>query len=173
MSKKMGNGATKVLFVCLGNICRSPTAQSVFAALVDQQGLAGLVEVDSCGTGDWHVGSKPDRRAIKAAAQRGYDLSGLRGRQVHVEDFYVYDYILAMDGSNLEDLLALCPADYRGHLGLFLSFAGENVPDDVPDPYYGGGEGFDRVLDLIEAASEGLLQVLSNERPRRSKAPST
>jgi protein-tyrosine phosphatase len=164
---------TRVLFVCLGNICRSPTAEGVFATLVDQRALSSQVEVDSCGTGDWHVGSKPDRRATKVAARRGYDLSGLRARQVHVDDFDVYDYILAMDGSNLEDLLAMCPADYGGHLGLFLSFAGKNVPDDVPDPYYGGPEGFDQVLDLIEAASEGLLQVLTNERDRGDKAPST
>lgn len=162
----------RVLFVCLGNICRSPTAHGVFATLIDQRGLSGLVKVDSCGTGDWHLGSAPDPRAVAAASNRGYDLSRLRARQVQVDDFDVYDYILAMDGSNLEDLQALCPGDYRGHLGLFLSFAGELAPDDVPDPYYGGEEGFDQVLDLIEAASKGLLQVLSHERCRGDEIPS-
>ena len=161
-----------MLFVCLGNICRSPTAQGVFETLIDQRGLSGLVEVDSCGTGDWHVGSIPDPRAVTAAATRGYDLSRLRARQLQVGDFDVYDYNLAMDGSKLEDIQALCPGDYGGHLGLFLSFAGDSGLDDVPDPYYGGGEGFDQVLDLIEAASEGLLQVLSREGNRGDEAPS-
>jgi protein-tyrosine phosphatase len=163
---------SRVLFVCLGNICRSPTAQGVFEALVEQRGLAGLVEVDSCGTGDWHVGSAPDPRAVTAAANRGYDLSRLKARQLKVGDFGIYDYILAMDGTNLEDLQGLCPGDYGGHLGLFLSFAGELAPDDVPDPYYGGADGFDQVLDLVESASEGLLQVLCDERYRGHEAPS-
>lgn len=161
---------TRVLFVCLGNICRSPTAHGVFATLIDQQGLTGLVEVDSCGTGDWHLGSAPDDRAITVAASRGYDLSGLRSRQVQVGDFGLYDYILAMDGANLGDLQAMCPGDFDGHLGLFLSFAGKHAPEDVPDPFYGGPEGFDQVLDMIEAASEGLLQVLINERQRKGDA---
>jgi len=165
-------GTTRVLFVCLGNICRSPTAHGVFEALAEQRGLSGVVEVDSCGTGDWHIGSAPDSRAVTAAARRGYNLSRLRARQVRVGDFDVYDYILAMDGINLEDLQDLCPADYGGHLGLFLSFAGELAPDDVPDPYYGGVQGFDQVLDLIEAASEGLLQVLCDERNKGHEAPS-
>jgi len=154
---------TRVLFVCLGNICRSPTAQGVFQTLLEARGLSGDVAVDSCGTGGWHVGSAPDRRARAAAARRGYDLSRFRARQVQPADFEAFDYILAMDRENLTDLDAMCPADYRGHLGLFLAFAGEGAPADVPDPYYGGDAGFDEVLDLIEAASEGLLRALSRD----------
>jgi protein-tyrosine phosphatase len=155
---------TRVLFVCLGNICRSPTAQGVFETLVEQRGLTGVVEVDSCGTGDWHVGSPPDSRAVTAAANRGYDLSRLRARQLQAGDFDVFEYILVMDRTNLEDVRAMCPAAYEGHLGLFLSFAGNSAPDDVPDPYYGAGEGFDQVLDLIESASQGLMRVLCKSR---------
>jgi protein-tyrosine phosphatase len=155
-----------VLFVCLGNICRSPTAQGVLESLAAQRGLSGAVRVDSCGTGDWHVGSAPDRRAVAAAARRGYDLSRLRARQVCLEDFSAFDYILAMDRENLEYLHGMRPGGFQGHLGLFLAFAGDGAPADVPDPYYGGAGGFDHVLDLIEAASEGLLRTLSRDRQR-------
>jgi protein-tyrosine phosphatase len=152
--------------VCLGNICRSPTAQGVFETQVEQRGLTGVIEVDSCGTGDWHVGNAPDHRAAAAAGRRGYDLSRLRARQVEAADFDVFDYILAMDGENLEDLEAMCPHDYQGHLGLFLDFAGSRAPRDVPDPYYGSEGGFDLVLDLIESASEGLLRELGRGTKR-------
>jgi protein-tyrosine phosphatase len=152
--------------VCLGNICRSPTAHGVFQKHVEQRGLTGVIEVDSCGTGDWHVGSAPDPRAVAAAGRRGYDLSPFRARQVEAADFEVFDYILAMDRDNLQDLEAMCPHDYLGHLGLFLEFAGGRAPRDVPDPYYGGEAGFDRVLDLIESASGGLLRELDREIPR-------
>jgi len=161
-----GARQTRVLFVCLGNICHSPTAQGVFQSLAAQRGLSGAVQVDSCGTGGWHVGSAPDRRAVAAAARRGYDLSGLRARQVRREDFGAFDYILAMDRENLADLEAIRPAGFRGHLGLFLAFAGDGAPADVPDPYYGGAGGFDHVLDLIETASEGLLRTLSRDKQR-------
>ncbi len=151
-----------MLFVCLGNICRSPTAHGVFEELVRRRGLAGSIRVDSCGTGAWHVGEPPDARATAEADKRGYDLSSLRARQVHPEDFRRFDYILAMDHTNLADLQGMCPADYDGHLGLFLGFAGQAGPDEVPDPYYGGREGFSHVLDLVEMASEGLLRDIGN-----------
>ena len=160
-------GVASVLFVCLGNICRSPTAHGVFQSLLEQRGMDASVRVDSCGTGGWHVGEAPDRRATAEAAKRGYDLSSLRARQVTAADFERFDYILAMDHMNLADLKDICPADYSGHLGLFLPFA-ENVSEqEVPDPYYGGPGGFAHVLDLVEAASEGLLREISVAHPAR------
>ena len=155
---------TSVLFVCLGNICRSPTAHGVFEALLQQRGLSHALSVDSCGTGDWHVGSAPDRRATAEAGERGYDLSHLRARQVQAADFKRFDYILAMDRANLTELQAMCPAGYTGHLGLFLPFAAEAITREVPDPYYGGADGFAHVLDLVEAASKGLLLELCEKR---------
>jgi protein-tyrosine phosphatase len=149
---------SRVLFVCLGNICRSPTAHGVFESKVHQRGLQQRVSVDSCGTGDWHIGHPPDPRAAAEAASRGYPIDHLRARQVTVADFRRFDYVLAMDRQNLADLRALCPADFAGYLGLFLPFAANNPVDEVPDPYYGGDEGFARVFDMVEAASEGLLQ---------------
>ncbi|MDX1734606.1 MAG: low molecular weight protein-tyrosine-phosphatase [Halioglobus sp.] len=154
---------TRVLFVCLGNICRSPTAHGVLEHLVRERGLAHCVTVDSCGTGHWHVGEPPDERAAQEAAKRGYDLRALRARQVDAADFAAFDYILAMDHSNLADLRALCPAGYPGHLGLFLDFAPGADLDEVPDPYYGGASGFADVLDLVEAASDGLLRALAQQ----------
>jgi protein-tyrosine phosphatase len=155
---------TRVLFVCLGNICRSPTAHGVFENILEQRGMAHAVEVDSCGTGDWHVGGAPDSRSAAEASKRGYDLSQLRARQVQAADFTRFDYILAMDHLNLADLQAMCPKNYSGHLGLFLPFAEESVTEEVPDPYYGGADGFSHVLDLVEAASEGLLRQISNQQ---------
>lgn len=151
---------TRVLFVCLGNICRSPTAHGVFEALVNERRLADRIVVDSCGTGDWHVGHAPDRRAATEAAGRGYDLSHLRARQVRPADFDQFDYILAMDRQNLADLEVMRPSHFTGHLGLFLPFATGIPHAEVPDPYYGGDEGFSAVLDMVEAASEGLLQEI-------------
>ena len=156
---------TSVLFVCLGNICRSPTAHAVFQSFVERRGLREQVSVDSCGTGSWHVGEQPDRRATAEAALRGYDLSPLRARQVCAEDFLRFDYILAMDQMNLGELRDLCPPGYHGHLGLFLAFAEGLSLREVPDPYYGGADGFTQVLDLVESASEGLLQKISRESP--------
>ena len=149
-----------VLFVCLGNICRSPTAHGVFQSRVAEQGLADTIEVDSCGTGDWHVGHAPDRRAAAAARDRGYDLDGLRARQVSASDFGRFDYILAMDRMNLADLDAMRPEAFDGHLGLFLDFAPGVHTVEVPDPYYGGEDGFSEVLDMVEAASNGLLEEI-------------
>ncbi len=148
-----------VLFVCLGNICRSPTAHGIFAELVQKNGLSAQIFIDSAGTGDWHIGRAPDQRAQQAALARGYDLSPLRARKVGSDDFHHFDYILAMDRENLKDLKAMKPRSYSGHLGLFLRFAAtRRGPDEVPDPYYGGPQGFEQVIDLVELASQGLLE---------------
>ena len=160
---KQGSAPIGVLFVCLGNICRSPTAHGVFQHKVSMAGLDHLVAIDSCGTGGWHVGKPPDTRASAAAALRGYDLSELRARQVTARDFEQFGYILAMDDSILEDLQALAPANYRGQLAMLLDFAPGLTGRAVPDPYYGGKHGFDEVLDLVEAASEGLLEAVVRE----------
>ena len=151
----------RVLFVCLGNICRSPTAHGVFRHLVDTRGLGDRIEVDSCGTAHWHTGEAPDPRSTEEAARRGYRLGDLRARQVQPDDFGRFDYILAMDLSNLADLQVICPAAFDGHLGLFMDFAADIDTDEVPDPYYGDGDGFTHVLDLVEVASEGLLEEMA------------
>lgn len=149
----------RVLFVCLGNICRSPTAEGVFRKQLSQAGLDGRVETDSCGVADWHRGKAPDQRSQAAAAQRGVDISDLRARQLVAEDFEHFDYVLAMDHDNLAAMNELRPAISRAQTGLFLGYA--NQPDaPVPDPYYGGEEGFEEVLDLVEAASRGLLEEI-------------
>lgn len=153
----------QVLFVCLGNICRSPTAHGIFQHKVNEAGLQGRINIDSAGTGAWHVGKPPDARAHACARERGYDLSDLRARQVTREDFNHYDYILAMDETNLEDLQLLAPSNYAGHLGLFLEFAQRPEHREVPDPYYGGDQGFQLVLDLVEEASEGLLDEIKTK----------
>jgi len=141
----------------MGNICRSPTAEAVFRYYVEQAGLSGKVYIDSAGTHDYHVGEIPDRRARQAAGQRGYDMAGLRGRQVSPEDFERFDYVLAMDRSNLANLERLRPSETQSHLGLFLDFARSHAEREVPDPYYGGEDGFERVLNMVEDAAEGLL----------------
>ena len=150
-----------VLFVCLGNICRSPTAEGVFRAALVQVGLGEQVFADSAGIGDWHVGSPPDRRAIQAARRRGYDLTSLRGRQVVPADFTRFGWILAMDLSNLRALEVMRPPDFKGHLGLLLDLVPGAPVREVPDPYYGGPDGFERVLDLVEQASAELIARLS------------
>ncbi|PTW50911.1 MULTISPECIES: low molecular weight protein-tyrosine-phosphatase [Rhodovulum] len=147
---------TRILFVCLGNICRSPTAHGVFQTLAEAEGLA--VEVESAGTGGWHVGDPPDPRAIRAAAGRGYDLTALRARQVKAADFAAYDLILAMDRSNLTALERMRPIDSETPVRLFLDFADADR-DELPDPYYDGS--FDLVLDLVEDASRGLIRHLA------------
>lgn len=151
---------SSVLFVCMGNICRSPTAEGVFRTAVAQVGLSHRIHADSAGTGDWHVGDPPDRRAIQAARRRGYDLTALRARQVEIGDFDRFGWILAMDATNLRRLEAMRPGGYAGHLGLFLDLAPHLGVREVPDPYYGGPEGFERVLDLVESASAALLARL-------------
>ena len=143
-----------ILFVCLGNICRSPTAEGVFRQRVRAAGLEDRVHIDSAGTGDWHVGKGPDPRTCRAALQRGYDLSPLRARQVAAEDFQRFDLILAMDHDNLLRLKDIQPDHARAELDLLLRRYGLGL---VPDPYYGGADGFEQVLDLIEAASDALL----------------
>lgn len=152
-----------VLFVCLGNICRSPTAHGVFQHLVDERGLGQCIEVGSAGTGAYHIGSAPDQRSVKVASQRGYDLTRLRAQQALPEDFHRFDYILAMDAENLQGLQAIAPDSPRAKLQLLLDFSAQQQLSDVPDPYYGGAQGFDLVLDLIEDACEGLLEQLQQE----------
>jgi len=145
----------KVLFVCLGNICRSPTAEGVFRDLVESEGLADRIGVDSAGTGAWHIGQPPDSRAQAAARRRGIDLSRQRARQVRADDFSRFDYVIGMDRSNHADLAMMAGPDGRDRLHMFMEFAPEAGVREVPDPYYGGG--FEEVLDLIQAASAGLL----------------
>jgi protein-tyrosine phosphatase len=149
-----------VLFVCMGNICRSPTAEAVFRHYVEQEGLAECIRIDSAGTHDYHIGDAPDARTQRAAKQRGYDMSQLRGRQVEVEDFSRFDYVLAMDNLNLVTLERMRPAIAKCHLGLFLEFAEQHSEWEVPDPYYGGTDGFERVLDMVEDAAAGLLRQI-------------
>ncbi|MEW6563726.1 MAG: low molecular weight protein-tyrosine-phosphatase [Pseudomonadota bacterium] len=153
----------KVLFVCMGNICRSPTAEAVFRQRVEAAGLDERIVIDSAGTHDYHIGEAPDPRTQRAAQQRGYDMSGLRGRQVSSVDFELFDYVLAMDHSNLSILKRLRPHGAESHLGLFLEFADRHREREVPDPYYGGADGFERVLDMVEDASEGLLHHIRNK----------
>ena len=149
---------TRVLFVCLGNICRSPTAEFVFRALAAREGL--VTEVDSAGTGGWHAGEQADPRTIDHARRRGYDLGPHRARQVTAEDFETYDLVLAMDASNLSNLRKVCPPIRTQKLALFLDHAPATGRREVPDPYTGGPEAFEEVLDLVEAASRGLISSL-------------
>ena len=147
----------RVLFVCTGNICRSPSAEGVFKHQVAAAGLADRITADSAGTHDFHVGDAPDERAQQAALKRGYDISKLHGRQVIRRDFLEFDYVLAMDQLNMKLLVRLCPPEQRHKLKLFMEFAPEAATLEVPDPYSGSAEDFEQVLDLLEAASEGLL----------------
>jgi len=156
-----------VLFVCMGNICRSPTAESVFRDYARRAGLLDALRIESAGIGDWHVGEAPDKRAILHARRRGYELDALRARQVTREDFARFDFMLAMDRRNLRDLEALRPADYRGYLGLLLDFAPHLGLREVPDPYYGGAEGFEAVLELTERACAALLAHIRDRFPTR------
>jgi protein-tyrosine phosphatase len=156
----------KILFVCLGNFCRSPTAEAVMRGIAAREAPELAITLDSAGTANYHVGSPPDRRSQAAARKRDYDLSALRGRQVRAEDFATFDLILAMDRANLQDLLEIAPADARAKIQLFLDYAPEQPVREVPDPYYSGASGFDDVLDLIEAAARGLLRRLRAQAPQ-------
>jgi protein-tyrosine phosphatase len=150
----------KVLFVCFGNICRSPTAEGVFRHLLAQEAPDLRVEVDSAGTAGYHIGHPPDLRSQRAAHARGIDLSGLRARQVTAEDFLRFDLILAMDRDNLQELAAMRPAESRARVRLFLEYAPELGRTEMPDPYYGDARGFEEVLNLAAAASRGLIAAL-------------
>jgi len=149
-----------VLFVCLGNICRSPTAKGVFDSLVEERGLAGRIVSDSAGTGHWHVGKAPDPRALEEARLRGIDISGYRARQVAQDDFERFDYLMAMDTENYLDLIDLCPAEAKHKICRFTDYAVELGVNSVPDPYYGGIDGFVEVYEIVEACSRGLLEEL-------------
>ena len=155
----------KVLFVCLGNICRSPAAEGVFRALLEREGMNGEIVCDSAGTGAWHVGHAPDDRMTEAAARRGVDLSPLRARKAIKADFDRFDYVVAMDQDNFNNLSRLCPPDYKGRLARMMEFAPHMGRREVPDPYYGGADGFELVLDLIEEAAQGLLADIRANHP--------
>ena len=150
-----------VLFVCMGNICRSPTAEGVFRHVVAEAGLSDKIAIDSAGTHAYHVGEPADRRSQAAAERRGFSLQGIRARRVSDEDFERFDYVLAMDHDNLYALKQQADGCDAG-IHLFLEF-GDSPEDEVPDPYYGGSAGFERVLDLVEAASRGLLETLRSQ----------
>lgn len=156
----------KILFVCLGNICRSPTAEAVFRHLAAREAPGLDLTIASAGIGNWHIGEPPDERAQAAALRRGFDMSAQRARQIVREDFTAFDLILAMDRENLSELRRRAPGDARERVRLFLEFAAERDVDEVPDPYYGGAEGFERVLDLTEAAARGLLEYVNTQSSR-------
>jgi len=153
----------RVLMVCLGNICRSPTAEAMLRKKVHDAGLDGRIEVDSAGTADYHVDSPPDRRAIAHGERRGLSMKHLRGRQVGPADFERFDLVLAMDEDNLAQLRRIRPAASRAKLALLMAYAPRAGSRVVPDPYYGGADGFETVLDLCDAAADGVIaDVLSN-----------
>lgn len=149
-----------ILFVCMGNICRSPTAEVVLRQRAQRHALADQLHIDSAGTDGWHAGEAPDARSQQHARQRGYDLSSQRARQVAARDFADFDHILAMDHDNLARLRAQCPPQHRHKLALFMQYAPHSGSEVVPDPYYGGAQGFEQVLDYCEQASDGLLAAL-------------
>ena len=152
----------KVLFVCLGNICRSPTADGVFRKMVADAGLAKDIAVDSAGTSAGHVNSPPDKRAMAVAKSNGYNLKSLRARRLEDRDFSEFDYILGMDEDNLRDIREKQPGDYPGTSALLLDYANDDRYSEVPDPYYGGTKGFELVFELVEAAAAGLLEHIRN-----------
>jgi protein-tyrosine phosphatase len=154
----------RILFVCMGNICRSPTAEGVFRQLARQRAPDLVLEIDSAGTHDYHIGEPPDRRAVSAASRRSIDLSGLRARRVQEEDFERFDLILAMDEENLHELRRRATPQHHERIRLMMEYAPQSGRKAVPDPYYGGAQGFEEVLDLLEEAAEGLLQELLARR---------
>ena len=154
----------KVLFVCTGNICRSPTAEGVLRHKLTKAGLAGRVRVDSAGMIDYHAGEPPDRRAIQRAARRGYNLRDQRARQLRSADFETFDLLLGMDRGHFRQLARLCPPQFAERVKLFLEYAAvAGLPAEVPDPYYGGREDYDYALDLIEPGVEGLIAALERD----------
>lgn len=154
----------RILFVCLGNICRSPTAEGIMRGILERQGLASGIRLDSAGTAGYHEGSSPDPRAMEAAQRRGYRLDGQRARPVCAADFHDFDLILGMDRANLSALEQMRPADARARVALLLEYTGNRETLEVPDPYYGGSKGFERVLDLVEEACEQLARELAGSR---------
>ena len=152
-----------VLLVCMGNICRSPTAEVVLRKLIRINGLGSLVEVDSAGTHGYHVGEAPDARTQRAALARGYNLSQLRARKVARQDLDYFNLILAMDKSNLDNLRRMAPPEAHDRIKLFMDYAKNFDDDEVPDPYYGLGHGFDLVLDMVEDAAQGLVEEIKNK----------
>ena len=154
---------TSVLFVCMGNICRSPSADGIFRHRLAQTGWRDEVAVDSAGTHSYHIGHAPDERTQAAAQRRGYDLSALRARRVQAGDFERFDWIVAMDNANVAELMARCPAEYRHKIVRLMDFSTRYDATEVPDPYYGGGQGFETVLDYIEDGVDGLLARLEND----------
>ena len=153
----------RVLLVCMGNICRSPTAEGVLRHFIKINGLGDKVEVDSAGTHGYHVGEAPDQRTQRAASARGYNLSQLRARKVARQDLDYFDLILAMDKSNLDHLQRMAMPEQQGKIKLFMDFARNFDDDEVPDPYYGLGHGFDLVLDMVEDASQGLVENIRKQ----------
>ena len=151
---------SRILFVCMGNICRSPTAEGVVNNIIINNGMSGLIKVDSAGTHGYHVGEPPDPRTCEAALRRGIDLSGYRARKVVPEDFERFDLLLAMDRDNLALLQRGARPEHQAKLGLFMNYASRFDADDVPDPYYGGERGFELVLDMSEDAGQGLIRAL-------------
>ncbi len=153
---------TRVLFVCTGNICRSPTAEGAFRRAVERAGLRAVIEVDSAGTHGYHIGDAPDPRSVAAAARRGIDISTLKARRVEAQDFDTFDLILAMDHGHLNHLRAMRRAEHKAEVRLFLDYHSNERHRDVPDPYYGEGKDFEHVLDLVEEASRGLLAMMKD-----------
>ena len=164
----MTNNQTSVLFVCTGNICRSPMAQGAFAKAIQSAGMDAQILIDSAGTHDYHVGDAPDLRAQRTVLSRGYDISALRGRQVQDSDFDRFDYILAMDSQNLNNLTRRANVRHHHKIRLLLSFSRRFPNLDVPDPYYGGQPGFDLTLEMVEDAAQGLLKAIQNRQGAQS-----
>lgn len=157
------NRKTKVLFVCMGNICRSPTAHGVFRHLVEQAGLAHAIEIDSAGTHAYHVGNPPDKRSMQTARQRGIEMADLRARKIEFSDLIEYDYVLVMDEENYANVVDMANSELKPKVRYFLEFAPDLNIKFVPDPYYGGEQGFEDVFDMVEAASKGLLEAIKQQ----------
>ncbi len=151
----------RILFVCMGNICRSPSAEGLFINKVNTENSNDKFEIDSCGTHDYHLGHSPDSRTLEAAANRGIDLSNLRSRKIKYSDFEYFDLVLAMDKLNQENLMSHCPNEYRYKIKLMLDYLPGHPLDEVPDPYYGGNQGFEEVLDILEESIESLYEDIS------------